>query len=138
MGSLTTPPAPHPEGVNLTYLPPSERDEAVAALDHPWIAEEGPLTVDFRRGGEPHDLRGLAFDEQCTVQWDEAQVLVIRRDRPENATTAFCTPVLRWDRFKPPEGQGPPNLLRIDYLRDGTLVASRYVTDEPRKEGKDA
>jgi hypothetical protein len=138
MGSLIAPPEPISESVDLQHLSAAERDAAVAGLHDPWIAEEGPLEVRFERGIQPREPRGIAFDGECTVLWDESQVLVLRREAAEATTTAFCTPVLLWERFEPPKGKGPPSLHRIDYLRDGTLVGSRYVTEEPRKEREDA
>ncbi len=73
------------EGARVAYLPASERDTQVAALDNPWIANEGPLEASFGHGreGEPLQPRGLAFDDQTTVVWDEDAVQVVRTADPE-------------------------------------------------------
>ncbi len=66
----------------------------VLKLREPWIAAEGPLTAElWQLDGDdlprPLAMRGLAFDDRTTVQWDEDAVQVIepadaeqRRHRP--------------------------------------------------------
>ncbi len=123
------------EGVAVRFAEPAAAAAEVAALREPWIADEGPLTAELWRhpGGElrrPLHLRGLAFDGETTVVWDEDAVQVIRLADAEPGVLARRSPVLIRDRF---EGLGA--LTRVDYLRGGVLIASRYL---PGGESSDA
>ncbi len=112
------------EGARVAYLPASERDTQVAALDNPWVANEGPLEASFGRGeSEPLQPRGLAFDDQTTVVWDEDAVQVVHTADPEPGVVALRSRVIVRERFP-----SPRRLWRIDYLRRGALLASRYAT----------
>jgi hypothetical protein len=112
------------ESVSVRFLSPGDRDAEVSRLDLPWIADEGPLDVAVRRGSDERPLRfrGLAFDEVSTVVWDEDAVQVIRAAEPEPDVIALKSPVLVRERFEQPIG-----LTRIDYLRHGVLIGSRYT-----------
>ena len=118
------------EGVRVDYLPADARDEQVAALDRPWIAEEGPLGVRFVRLGSgdlpelhlPELHRGLAFDHEKTVTWDESAVAVITPEPPDGATLALESDVLVREKF--PDA---PSLVRVDYIKDGVWQGSRYL-----------
>src|SRR5262249_822641 len=63
--------------VEIRHLPAARREEEVAALAEPWIADEGACDAGLRRhagreaDGRPLRPRGLAFDERTTVVWDE-------------------------------------------------------------------
>ena len=120
MGSLN-------EGVEILDLGPDRRDAEVARLSDPWIADEGPLEAFFRRGH--HGLlrqRGVAFDERTTVVWDEAGVQVLRAAAPVPGVEALPNEVLLREGFRE---NGPARLFRIDYLRRGTLLGSRYIPE---------
>lgn len=114
--------------LEIRYLPPSCRDREVAALAEPWIADEGPLDAGLRRGlgGQPLRLRGLAFDPDTTVTWDEDGVQVLRAGAVAEDVLTLRSPVLVRAGFT-----GPPLLFRIDYLRHGALLGSRFtIMDE--------
>jgi hypothetical protein len=116
------------ESVSIRHLPATAPDAELAALDRPWIADEGPRTARFARGPVtgPPEMRGLAFDARATVGWDEAGVQVLTAKPPEDAVVAWSSPVLvRGDRFA-----STPALVRIDYLRGGTLLGSRFCLEE--------
>ncbi len=123
------------ESVDVTYLPASERDAQVALLDDAWIGDEGPMDASFRQGFESRALmpRGLAFDTQTTVLWDEDAVQVARAEPPEPGAIALRSSVILRDGFV-----GPPKLERTDYLRAGTLIASRYSFDRSMEGADDA
>ena len=123
------------QGAAIAYLPASARDAEVAALDDPWIGDEGPLEASFRPGidAEPLRQRGLAFDARTTVVWDEDAVQVVRADEPEPGVVALRSRVIVRERFP-----SPGSLWRVDYLRDGALLASRYETTETTEGGNDA
>jgi hypothetical protein len=124
------------EGIDIRYLPPGERDAEVGKLVEPWIGDEGPLDAHFRQavhGAGPLRLRGVAFDETTTVAWDEAGVQVLRVSLGLTAAADIVTlrsPVILHHRFAE---EGPKTLFRIDYLRRGALLGSRFTTG-----GKDA
>ncbi len=118
------------EGVEVRYAEPAAAAAEVAALREPWIADEGPLTAELWRhpGVElprPLHPRGLAFDQRTTVLWDEDAVQVIRPADPEPGVLARRSRVLIRDRFP---GFASPT--RVDYLRHGVLIASRYLPGE--------
>ncbi len=115
-------------GVAIRYLGASQRDQEVSGLAEPWIADEGPCDAGLRRGlGErPLRMRGVAFDEQTTVVWDEDGVQVLERGgKPQPGEIALFSRVLLREGFA-----GPSRLFRIDYLRRGALVGSRFTTVE--------
>lgn len=114
------------ESVHIQDLPPEERDGQVALLEAPWIGDEGPLDAGFRhgRGGLPLRPRGLAFDRRTTVVWDEAGVQVLAAAPPSPDVTALQSRVL----LRAPS-EGPPQLTRVDYLKQGSLLGSRYVPE---------
>lgn len=123
------------EGVEVTYLPADQRDAQVGALQRPWIGDEGPLDADFRRLDTDVRqlevtatlrLRGLAFDDTTTVLWDEDAVLVTRQAARQEGEPAFAAPLLVRRRFALRTA-----FYRIDVLRRGVLLASRYTTQEP-------
>ncbi len=114
------------ESVDIAYHEPSELAAQVEQLRQPWIADEGPLDADFwqHAGGElprPLHFRGLAFDDRVTVAWDEDIVQVIRPREADGDVIARRSEVLIRERFT-----GPVSLHRVDYLRHGVLLASRY------------
>ncbi len=115
------------ESVEVRTRSANARDAEVARLDQPWIGDEGPLDASFRRGLEVEPLRqrGLAFDAETTVVWDEDAVQVVRAQAAEPDVVALRSPVILRQRFS-----GPTSVLRIDYLREGTLIASRYSAEE--------
>lgn len=115
------------ESVEIRTLEASARDAEVARLDEPWIGDEGPLEASFRRGleGEPLRHRGLAFDAETTVVWDEDAVQVVRARAAESEVVALRSSVILRERFS-----GPKRLDRTDYLRAGALIASRYSAEE--------
>lgn len=120
MGSLK-------ESVEITPLGPDRRDAEVARLTDPWIGDEGPLDMAFRQGaGGALRQRGVAFDNQTTVVWDEDGVQVLRAAGPERGVVALPSEVLLRERFR---DSGPARLFRIDYLRGGTLLGSRWLTE---------
>ncbi len=123
------------ESVKFRTLAASERDAQVARLAEPWIGDEGPLEASFRRGfgTEPLRQRGLAFDDETTVFWDEDAVQVVHAQTADPGIIALRSPVLLRQRFS-----GPEALQRIDYLRAGALIASRYVVPSPVKGDDDA
>ena len=112
------------EGVSVQLLPAAARDAQVASLERPWVAEEGPVKLRFRQLESPTDLllRGLAFDSQRTVTWDEDAVEVVSPTDADDRIVALQSPVLVRSRF----AHVPP-LLRIDYIQDGVWLASRYL-----------
>jgi hypothetical protein len=114
------------EGLETRFLPPGERDAEVARLTDPWIGDEGALDAGFRQGlgDQPLRLRGVAFDPRTTVVWDESGVQVVQPAAADAAVVALRSPVLLHPRF---QETGPRGLLRIDYLRHGALVASRFA-----------
>ena len=125
------------EGVEVTYHSGDGKEELVAALDQPWIGDEGPMEAEFRQVFEPSSLRprGLAFDPGTTVYWDEDAVMRVRKAALRAGEIAFCTPVLVRDRFPSLEGH---QLFRIDVLKEGALRASRYVWQPTEKESSHA
>jgi hypothetical protein len=113
------------EGIEVRYLDPGERDRQVALLTNPWIADEGALDARLeRRGDEPGKLlsRGLAFDRERTVTWDEDGIQSIVPAPETDDVVAFAQPVLVRTQLR-----GPEELVRIDYLRHGVWLASRYL-----------
>lgn len=124
------------EGVDITRLGPEERDAEIARLTDPWIADEGPLDASFRRGLHgPLRQRGLAFDERTTVVWDEAGVQVLRAAEPAHDVVALRSTVLLREGFAK---DGTARLLRIDYLRHGALLGSRFAAPPAAEGGDDA
>ncbi|HEX4965539.1 MAG TPA: hypothetical protein VF173_32315 [Thermoanaerobaculia bacterium] len=123
------------ESVAILPLAPAERDAEVGKLIDPWIGDEGPLAAGFRRGLGDKTLRprGVAFDAQTTVVWDEAGVQVLKAAAADPQVVALCSPVILHHRF-----QGPARLFRIDYLQRGALLGSRFTTEAPgSEEGQD-
>lgn len=115
------------ESVEITLLGPDQRDAEVARLIDPWTGDEGPLDMAFRRGaGGGLRQRGVAFDDQTTVVWDEDGVQVLRVAGPERGVVALRSGVLLREGFLK---NGPARLFRIDYLRGGTLLGSRWLTE---------
>ncbi len=121
------------ESVNVRVLDGEEGSAVATAtaevvkLRQPWIADEGPLAADFWRHSEselprPLEMRGLAFDDRTTVQWDEDSVQVIEPAPFEPDVLARKSKVLVRDRF-----QALGSVQRIDYLQAGVLIASRYL-----------
>ena len=126
------------EGVAVEWLPAAARDEAVASLDRPWVADEGPLDARFRRLDTIDGAflpRGLAFDGERTVTWDEDGVQVVAPAPADDGVIALEWGVLVLDR---PDFEAPPRLLRVDYLRDGVWIAARYRPDAGAEGGGDA
>jgi hypothetical protein len=129
MGRVSHPPLPDrlvpvAESVEILYLSPSEVATEVNKLQAPWIGDEGPLAAEFWQhpGGAPKRPlyhRGLAFDDQATVTWDEDVVQVIRPAPPAGDVIARRSKVLI--RFPLLEF-----VYRIDYLSQGVLLASRF------------
>ncbi len=125
------PAADLPSRIRIRELPAACRDAEVAALDEPWIADEAACDAGLRRGvgGRTLRPRGLAFDERTTVVWDEDGVQVLSAGAGDEAGSpydaALSSRVLVRDGFA-----GPPRLFRVDYLRRGALLGSRYVTAE--------
>ena len=117
------------EGIEIYHRPPGDRDAEVGKLVEPWIGDEGPLDARFRRaagGAGPLRLRGIAFDETTTVAWDEAGVQVLRAAPAVAADIVVLrSPVVLHHRFAE---EGPKSLFRIDYLRRGALLGSRFTT----------
>lgn len=115
------------EGVDVALLDPEALDAEIARLADPWIGDEGPLDVGLRRGVVgPLRQRGLAFDDKTTVVWDEDRVQVLRASEPVRGVVALRSPVLLHKNFRP---DGPAYLFRIDYLRGGVLLGSRWTTE---------
>ncbi len=118
------------ETLEVRYEPAADRDAEVAKLVDPWIGDEGPQDASLRRGrdSEPLRRRGMAFDASCTVVWDEDAVQVVRvGDLPEDSDDGSIvrkSPVIVREWF-----QGPEKLFRVDYLRAGVLIASRFVAE---------
>jgi hypothetical protein len=114
------------ESVDVQDFPPEALTAQVDLLDNPWIGDEGPLDAGFRlgRGERPLRPRGLAFDRRTTVVWDEAGVQVLAAAPPSPDVTALQSPVLLRDTIG-----GPPQLSRVDYLKQGSLLGSRYVPE---------
>jgi hypothetical protein len=124
------------EGVEIADLGPERRDAEVAALTDPWIGDEGPLDAALRRGLRgPLRQRGVAFDERTTVVWDEAGVQVLRATAPSAGVVALRSEVLLREGF---QENGPARLVRIDYLRRGTLLGSRFIPERGPEGGNDA
>lgn len=115
------------ESVEITLLGPDQRDAEVVRLLDPWIGDEGPLDMAFRRGtGGALRQRGVAFDDQTTVVWDEDGVQVLRVAGPERGVVALRSKVLLRKGFRE---SAPASLFRVDYLRGGTLLGSRWITE---------
>jgi hypothetical protein len=115
------------EGVEIADLGPERRDAEVAGLTDPWIGDEGPLDAVFRRAVRgPLRQRGVAFDERTTVVWDEAGVQVLRAAEPSSDVVALRSEVLLREGFRE---NGPARLFRVDYLRRGTLLGSRFTPE---------
>ncbi|RMH23578.1 MAG: hypothetical protein D6696_00135 [Acidobacteria bacterium] len=111
------------EGVEVRYLAAAAREAEVARLTSPWIAGEGPLDARLEQGAPAALLpRGLAFDDETTVAWDEDAVQVVRPAPPAADVVALAQPVLIRQRVG-----GPEALVRIDYVRHGVWLASRYL-----------
>jgi hypothetical protein len=118
------------ESVEIETLDPKERDEVVARLHDPWIGDEDALDVAFHRHTNGHlRQRGVAFDDELTVVWDEDCVQVLRAAKPECGVVALRSQVLLRERFRE---NGPARLFRIDYLRRGTLLGSRWIAEGGR------
>jgi hypothetical protein len=122
-------------GVEIHHEPPENLAALVAALDNPWIADEGPLDAWFRRGrvasggqgGRALLPRGLAFDADTTVTWDEDEIQVVRRSDDQKGEDEPDLIVLRSDVLVREGFDISQVFQRLDYLRDGVLVASRYL-----------
>jgi hypothetical protein len=116
------------EGVEIRYASPGQRDAELAKLIDPWIGDEGPLDAGFRRGLESGLLRarGVAFDDRTTMVWDESGVQVLQAGEAQGDLVALCSPVLLHSRF---QEKGPARLFRVDYLRHGALLGSRFTTE---------
>jgi hypothetical protein len=115
------------EGVEIAYFGPERRDPEVAALNDPWIADEGPFEASLRRGlRDALRQRGMAFDGRTTIVWDEEGVQVLRAAEPTRDVVALCSAVLLRPGFRE---QGPERLFRIDYLRRGALLGSRFTPE---------
>jgi hypothetical protein len=121
------------EGISILLLGPDDRDAVVGKLMDPWIGDEGPLDAEFRRGfaeGAALRLRGVAFDNTTTVFWDESGTQVLQAAPDEGCDgeiVALRSDVLIHQRFL---GQGLRSLVRIDYLKRGALLGSRFTTGE--------
>lgn len=121
------------EAVEIQFFGPDARDIEVGKLKDPWIGDEGPREADFRRGraeGAGLRLRGVAFDDTTTVVWDEDGVQVLRSAPLEDDAgeiVALRSQVLVHSRFK---GRGLDSLVRIDYLKRGALLGSRFLAGE--------
>lgn len=117
------------EGIEICHRPPGDRDAEVGKLVEPWIGDEGPLDARFRQaagGAGPLRLRGVAFDATTTVAWDEAGVQVLQAAPALAADIVILrSPVVLHHRFAE---DGPKFLFRIDYLRRGALLGSRFTT----------
>jgi hypothetical protein len=105
MGSVRS--ARSSEGVDLQYCEPEQLRGVVAELTDPWIADEGPTDCGFRQGLSDERLRqrGLAFDDNTTVVWDEAMVQIIRRADPVPGVVSLKSEVLvrlrpGWPRYR--------------------------------------
>lgn len=119
------------KSVLISRLGPEARDTEIGKLIDPWIGNEGPLEADFQRGlaeGATLHLRGVAFDDATTVVWDEDGVQVLRSipfSSDQGDVVALQSPVLVHRRFAE---KGPASLSRIDYLKHGALLGSRFTT----------
>lgn len=133
------------ESVQIRFADSGQREAEVERLHDPWIAHEGPLEAFFQRGSVGKLLpRGLAFDNQTTVFWDEGGIQINRRAPAQPGVVALCSDVLLRERFVSdvsggPAGKGSTDdaasvdegkLRRIDYLRGGVLIGSRYLKVE--------
>lgn len=132
------------ESVDIRYAEPDALAAEVARLEAPWIGDEGPLDADFRHhdggggGGElTLHLRGLAFDARTTVLWDEDLVQVICPKAAEDGVLARSGDVLIREKICG-RRTGLASVVRIDYLRQGVLIASRYLPGRPRGGESDA
>lgn len=115
------------ESVEITLLAPDRRDAEVTRLIDPWIGDEGPLDVAFRRGvGGTLRQRGVAFDDKTTVVWDEDAVQVLRITGPEHGVVPLRSEVLLRKGLRE---SGPARLFRVDYLCGGALLGSRWLTE---------
>ena len=123
------------EGVEVQYCAPTQLQDELAKLAEPWIADEGPTDCGFRQGLAAGALRhrGLAFDDETTVTWDEDVVQIIRRTGPIAGVVPLRSEVLV--RSRP---GWPRRLNRIDYLRSGALIASRYTCPQGKDRADDA
>ncbi len=122
------------EAVDVRYLGPETRDGQLARLDSPWIADEGPVDARLHQWngvGEAPLPRGLAFDRSTTVVWDEDAVQVVKPGPSRKDVVASAQPVLLRRRL-----EGPRSLTRIDYLRRGVWLASRYLAVPIDKMGR--
>ena len=138
MGGMSSSPVCVDEGVEIRYVEPSQLLAEVAELREPWIADEGPLAANFRqhRGSaldRKLEPRGLAFDDRTTITWDEDAVQVIRPAEPEDDVLARRSEVLIRERFTE-----LASVYRIDYLRRGVLIASRYLPGRPSEDQGDS
>ncbi len=122
------------KGVRVEPAPVSQLPALVNELHEPWIADEGPLDCGLRRGLAAQTLRqrGIAFDHSTTIVWDEDEVQVIRAAATAPDITALVSPVLVRAGLAVAAGW-PRQLSRIDYLREGALIASRYTWIEQGK-----
>lgn len=129
------------EGVDDQWLDAAERDRQVQDLEEPWIAEEGPLSVRLSRrqpsAAEPLAPRGLAFDNDTTVHWDEDAVQVVRVGKASADTVAIAQQVLLRQPKHLEDWEGPERFERIDYLEQGVCVASRWRPSSEPPSGDD-
>lgn len=113
----------------IRHLPAEKLAEQLDRLDRPWIADEGALEAGFERGPlgrEPRE-RGLAFDAETTVRWDESGLQVLTAGPPEPGVVMLESEVLVRENTRPP---GLAQLRRFDFLAGGVLLGSRYAAEE--------
>ncbi len=119
------------EGVTVVPASPSQLRDLVGGLEDPWIADEGATDCGLRRGLAELGLRqrGMAFDSKKTIVWDEDEVQVITVTAPQPGVIPLTSTVLVREGLAAGTGF-PTRLRRIDYLREGALIASRYTCSE--------
>jgi len=119
------------EAVEVRYQPAANLAGLVAQLDRPWIADEGPMSVGLRQAEPAGEVtlrpRGLAFDQQTTLFWNEDEVQVASQAEAREGVLAVGVPVLV---NKPRFETGPEKLRRVDYFEEGCHLASRYFIQE--------
>ncbi len=124
------------EGVAIRYAPFAELADELARLDRPWFATEGAL--DAWVEAAPHErpllARGLAFDLNTTVTWDEEEVQVLARAPAAPDVVALASEVCVHQRF---QAAGLRRLLRVDFLSGGTWLGSLYRPVGSETEGGD-